>query len=70
MLESMTYRQYLEWLAFFKIRNEDKPQAGAKAGTPPQGGYGTSPEGQKQLSAAVVRAMQGYQRRRDKMKRK
>ena len=67
MLESMTYRQYLEWLAFFKIRNEDKPQAGAES--KPQGGYGTSPEGQKQLSAAVVRAMQGYQRRRDKMKR-
>ena len=67
MLESMTYRQYLEWLAFFKIRNEDKPQAGA--GNKPQSGYGTSPEGQKQLGAAIFRQMQSYQRRQDARKR-
>jgi len=68
MLEAMTYRQYLEWLAFFKIRNEDKPQA--KAGTAPRNGYGTSVEGQKQLGAAIFQSMQGYQRRRDARKRK
>ena len=67
MLEEMSYRQYFEWLAFFKIRNEDRPRAGT--GTLQRGKYGNSAEGQKRLSADAVRAFQGYQRRMDARKR-
>ena len=67
MLASMTVMQYREWLAFFKIRNEDAPQSGAGN---TRGGYGTSPEAQKRMSGDILRAMTGYQQRRDKLKGK
>jgi hypothetical protein len=61
MLESMTALQYQEWLAFFRIR--------AERGKTPQGGYGASPEEQRRMSGDIVRAMSGYQGRRDARKR-
>ena len=61
MLESMTARQYQEWLAFFRIRAERE-----KA---PQGGYGASPEEQRRMSGDIMRAMAGYQGRRDALKK-
>lgn len=67
MLAAMTVMQYREWLAFFKIRNEGTPQA--EAGNT-QGGYGTSHEAQKRMSGDILRAMTGYQQRRDKLKGK
>lgn len=57
MLESMTALQYQEWLAFFTIR--------AERGKAPQSGYGASAQEQQRLSGDIVRAMQGYQKRRD-----
>jgi len=60
MLDGMTALQYQEWLAFFKIRAERERT--------PQGGYGTSPEEQRRLSGDLVRAMSGYQARREKLK--
>ena len=57
MLESMTAMQYREWLAFFRIRADVEKM--------PQGGYGTSPEEQRRMSGDIVRAMAGYQERRD-----
>ncbi|MCL1940032.1 MAG: hypothetical protein FWG04_05165 [Desulfovibrionaceae bacterium] len=59
MLESMTAMQYQEWLAFFRIR--------ADAANAPQGGYGNSPEEQRRMSGDIVRAMSGYQERRDSL---
>ena len=65
MLESMTAVQYQEWLAFFKIRaDREKTETGDK----PESGYGTSKEGQQRMSADILRAMTGYQQRRDKLK--
>lgn len=65
MLESMTAMQYREWLAFFKIRDsKDKPAGQGNA----QQGYGISPEGQKRMSGDILRAMTGYQKRRDRLK--
>jgi hypothetical protein len=70
MLEAMTYRQYLEWLAFFRIRDEERTkntsgyaQAAARK---PRSGYGTTREGQQRMSGDILRAMTGYQRRRDR----
>lgn len=60
MLESMTARQYQEWLAFFELR--------AERARNPQGRYGTSPEEQRRLSGDIMRAMNGYQERRDGVK--
>jgi len=60
MLESMTARQYKEWLAFFSVRAERERS--------PQGGYGASPEEQRRMSGDIVRAMSGYQERRDAVK--
>ena len=60
MLESMTATQYKEWLAFFQIRAErDKT---------PHGGYGKGPEEQRRMSGDIVRAMSGYQTRRNALK--
>ena len=61
MLEGMTAMQYKEWLAFFEIRAE-------RAKTQ-QGGYGASPEEQRRMSGDIVRAMAGYQGRRDALKK-
>ena len=67
MLESMTIMQYKEWLAFFKIRaDREKAESDGK----PESGYGTSKEGQQRMSADILRAMTGYQQRRDKLKGK
>ena len=60
MLESMTATQYQEWLAFFRIR--------ADVEKIPQGGYGASPEEKRRMSGDIVRAMSGYQGRRDGLK--
>lgn len=57
MLESMTATQYQEWLAFFMIRAEREKN--------PQSGYGAAPEEQRRMSADIIRAMSGYQNRRD-----
>lgn len=57
MLEGMTAMQYQEWLAFFMIRAEREKT--------PHSGYGTAPEEQRRLSGDIVRAMSGYQKRRD-----
>lgn len=65
MLESMTAAQYQEWLAFFKIRSDrEKIEPSGK----PENGYGTSKEGQQRMSADILRAMTGYQNRRDRLK--
>lgn len=66
MLEGMTARQYKEWLAFFKIRAERENPERASTG----GGYGGSREEQQRMSGDILRAMQGYQKRRDKAKGK
>lgn len=64
MLESMTARQYREWLAFYQIRAErETPE---RAG----GGYGSSKEEQQRMSGDILRAMSGYQKRRDALKHK
>ena len=60
MLESLTARQYQEWLAFFEIR--------AERARNPQSGYGAGPEEQRRLSGDIVRAMSGYQERREALK--
>lgn len=57
MLEGMTAMQYQEWLAFFMIR--------AERGKNPQRGYGESVEEQNRLSGDIIRAMSGYQKRRE-----
>ncbi len=57
MLESMTAMQFNEWLAFFAIRAERK--------NTPQSGYGASAREQQRLSGDIIRAMRGYQKRRD-----
>ena len=67
MLESMTASQYKEWLTFFKIRSDREKEATTPQGTQQQG-YGTSPEGQQRMSGDILRAMTGYQNRRDKLK--
>ena len=65
MLESMTAVQYQEWLAFFKIRSDrEKTETGSK----PESGYGTGKDGQQRMSADILRAMTGYQNRRDRLK--
>ncbi|MDR2696036.1 MAG: phage tail assembly protein T [Deltaproteobacteria bacterium] len=61
MLESMTAMQYREWLAFFQIRAEREKG--------PQGGYGIGPEEQRRMSGDIVRAMTGYQGRREAWKK-
>jgi hypothetical protein len=61
MLESMTAVQYQEWLAFFRVRTERERR--------PQGGYGASREEQRRMSGDIVRAMAGYQGRRDAVRR-
>ena len=66
MLESMTAAQYQEWLAFFKIRSDREK---AEINDAPENGYGTSKEGQQRMSADILKAMTGYQQRRDKQKR-
>ena len=64
MLESMTAMQFSEWLAFFKIRSE------MEKGDLPGSGYGKSKEEQNRMSGDILRAMTGYQRRRDRVKSK
>jgi len=61
MLETMTALQYQEWLAFFAIRAEREKN--------PQGKYGASPEEQRRMSGDIVRAMTGYQGRREALKK-
>lgn len=65
MLESMTAVQYREWLAFFKIRADREK---AEADGNPASGDRTSKEGQQRMSADILRAMTGYQQRRDRLK--
>ena len=65
MLESMTAVQYQEWLAFFKIRADREK---AETADKPESGYGASKEGQQRMSADILRAMTGYQKRRDRLK--
>jgi len=64
MLESMTAMQYKEWLAFIKIRNK---KDGSESEDEPKGD-GTSKEEQDRLGGHILRAMTGYQKRRDKLK--
>ena len=67
MLDSMTAMQYQEWLAFFKIRTDREK---ADSGDKPASGYGTSKEGQQRMGADIIKALTGYQKRRDKLKGK
>jgi len=60
MLQSMTAMQLHEWFAFFSLRAEREKM--------PQSGYGTSPEEQRRMSGDIVRAMTGYQGRRETLK--
>lgn len=65
MLEAMSFRQYQEWLAFYKIRNEDMPKPSGGGESPrPTAGYGTSREGQQRMSADIIRSLTGYNNRR------
>jgi len=64
MLESMSALQLQEWFAFFRIRDE-KPGDGGQSKS---GGYGASKEEQQRMSGDILRTMQGYQNRRDRLK--
>lgn len=57
MLADMTAMQFNEWLAFFAIRAEREQT--------PQSGYGANEQEQQRMSGDIVRAMSGYQKRRD-----
>ena len=61
LLASMTAMQYQEWLAYFHLRAERERM--------PRGAYGTSKEEQRRLSGDLVRAMTGYQGRREALKK-
>ena len=61
MLEAMTCRQYLDWLAFYRER-----EARLNASTGKGEGYGTRREGQKRLSGDLLGKLRAYQQRRQK----
>lgn len=57
MLEALDVNKYREWLEFFKIKNEKTAQ------------YGTGHDEQRRMGGDLLRAMTGYQKRREKLKR-
>ena len=61
MLEAMTCRQYLDWLAFYRER-----EARLNVATGKGEGYGTSREGKKRLSGDLLGKLRAYQQRRQK----
>lgn len=62
MLDAMTCRQYLDWLAFYREREARLNASTGKGGK----GYGTSREGQKRLSGDLLGKLRAYQQRRQK----
>ena len=63
MLASMTARQYQEWLAFFKIRQEREKGPEDKPGAAP-------PTAQQQMCRNIIQHMRQYQAAEDAKKRK
>lgn len=61
MLDSMTYRQFQEWLAFYRIRNsKDTDRA--------KGSYDESPEGRQRMANDLKATMEAFQTRRNNKK--
>lgn len=61
MLGNMSMLQFQEWMAFFKIREEERTPGDKK--TPPQ-------QGKQAFCLNIMQQMQGYQARREREKKR
>lgn len=67
MLDAMTCRQYLDWLEFYRVR-EQRWQAGEAAGKGKGAGYGTGAAGKAQMQRDMLARFGAFQRRQNKRK--
>lgn len=67
MLDEMTCKQYLDWLEFYRVR-EERWKAGDSAGRGGSAGYGTGAAGKVQLQRDMLARFGAFQRRQNKRK--